>query len=190
MTNGNLAPLPGGAFVCCGRALCNRLWYCFCGFAGVASGKPTLRPPSPAPRRGFFMQASPSRRATDDAAGRWEVGLPLTIWPLGGRPSSDSVDQLGAAPSGGAFCLCEVSAAQPAVVMYRRVCFPATGANPRKELSPASAGLFLLSCRLHAQCNQASAAPFWRATRSMRLPRSGGDCCHILPSRRAGRPFC
>ena len=26
--------------------------------------------------------------------------------------------------------------------MYRRVCFPATGANPRKELSPASAGLF------------------------------------------------
>ena len=29
--------------------------------------------------------------------------------------------------------------------MYRRVCFPATGANPRKELSPASAGLFLWS---------------------------------------------
>ena len=26
--------------------------------------------------------------------------------------------------------------------MYRRVRFPATGANPRKELSPASAGLF------------------------------------------------
>ena len=30
----NLAPLPGGAFVCCGCALCNRLWYYVCGFTG------------------------------------------------------------------------------------------------------------------------------------------------------------
>ena len=41
----------------------------------------------------------------------------------------------------------------PAVVMYRRVCLHATGANPRKELSPASAGFFRASGPLTA-CNQ------------------------------------
>ena len=35
---------------------------------------------------------------------------------------------------------CEASAAHPAVVMYRRVCLHATGANPRRNLAPLRRG--------------------------------------------------
>ena len=91
----------GASFLC---AVQPTVGYYVCGFAGCRKRQAhSPRPPAPAPRRGFFMQASPSRRATDDAAGRWGSGLAADDLAARRQPSSDSLDQLGPAPSGGAF---------------------------------------------------------------------------------------
>ena len=58
-------------FSCHPRALCNRLWYCLCGFAVVALGKPPLMNLSPA-SAGLFLRASPPALcATNGVARRW-----------------------------------------------------------------------------------------------------------------------
>ena len=52
-------------------------------------------------------------------------------------------------------------AVQPTVIRCRWVCLHATGANPRKELSPASAGFFRASVSPPACCATNGAARRW-----------------------------
>ena len=52
-------------------------------------------------RRGFFMRASPPARcATNSAARLWGGGLPLMIWPLGGKLHQTVWTNLAPSPSG------------------------------------------------------------------------------------------
>jgi len=100
----SLAPLRRCFF--CGRTLCNRLGYGVGGFAFTRLGQTLARNLAPL-RRGFFVRASPPACcATNGAARRWWGGLAAVAFGLwtGGRPPSDSLDQLSPAPWRG-FCL-------------------------------------------------------------------------------------
>ena len=141
----DLAPLRRGFFMRVLRAARNQRsgwalgWWACCVSEGPREpgmARHKMDPPSPAPLwRGFCLRAGCGfRHRTNCAARCFSRGFAAS-------PASPCMmDNLAPLP-GGAFSV----AARCAVIWCRWVCLHATGANPRKELSPASAGFFRVS---------------------------------------------
>jgi hypothetical protein len=113
-------------------------------------------------RRGFFMRASPPARcATNSAARRWGGGLPLMIWPLGGKLHQTVWTNLAPSPWRGFFCdlPCAVqpSASAPLIAVGLLVTFaewqPRDGAAPNW---PGANGRPLRGCRSRSRARQVS----------------------------------